>query len=132
VGSNIREFQMGLSRFKSDIDVNVGKLHRAVALEGLKGVVRMTPVDTGRARANWQVTQDVPATSEVDGEDKGGGRTIAAGSGAIAGAPPYSVTYIANNLPYIETLEDGGSTQAPNGMLNVTYQRLQNWLARMR
>jgi hypothetical protein len=132
MGSNIREFRMGLDRFKADIDVNVGKLHRAVALEGLKGVVRMTPVDTGRARANWQVTQDVPATGERDATDKGGGATLAAGGATIERAPAYSVTFIANNLPYIETLEDGGSTQAPNGMLNVTYQRLQNWLARMR
>jgi hypothetical protein len=132
VGSNIREFQMGLSRFKADIDVNVGKLHRAVALEGLKGVVRMNPVDTGRMRANWQVTQDVPATDEVEAEDKGGGKTIAAGSGVIAGAPPYSVTYIANNVPYAEAIENGSSKQAPAGMLNVTYQRLVRWLQRQR
>lgn len=132
MGSNIRDFTLGLDRFVEDIDQNVEKLHRAVALEGLKGVVRMTPVDTGRARANWQVTQDAPAMGEVDGTDKGGGATIGGGSTAALSAPAYSETFITNNLPYIEALEGGSSKQAPAGMLAVTFVRLRNWLERKR
>lgn len=132
MGSNIRDFTLGLDRFAKEIDENVEKVHRAVALEGLNGVVRMTPVDTGRARANWQVTQDVPATGDTEATDKGGGATINTGNAAIGQAPAYSVTYLTNNLDYIETLEGGSSKQAPAGMLSVTFNRLNAWLARRR
>lgn len=132
MGSNIRDFKLGLDKFVKETDENVGKIHRAVLLEGLKGVVRMTPVDKGRARGNWQVTHGAPATGELETEDKRGGLTIARGSAAAMEAKPYSVSHIANNVPYIERLEDGYSAQAPAGMLNVTFLRLQAWLQRRR
>ena len=131
MSSNIREFSLALSKDARDwAPEQVQKAHRAVALEALRGVVQMTPVDTGRARANWQVTQDAPATGEVDATDKSGAGTINIGAGEIAKAQPYTITYIANNLPYIEELEGGSSTQAPAGMLNATYSRLKSWLGR--
>ena len=132
MGSNIREFEMGLDRFVEDIDTNVGKVHRAVLLEGLKGVVQMTPVDKGRARANWQVSHGAPATDQVEATDKRGAATRARGAAVIAEAEPYSVTYLTNNVDYIEELENGSSQQAPSGMLNVTYNRLRAWLGRRR
>lgn len=133
MSSNIREFDLALAKDAREWPAEqVEKVHRAVALEALKGVVRMTPVDTGRARANWQVSQDAPATGEVDATDKPGAATIGAGSVEIAAARPFTVTYVTNNLPYIEELEGGSSKQAPAGMLNVTYNRLRGWLARQR
>lgn len=132
MGSNIREFSLGCQRFTAGIDDHVSRIHRAVTLEGLRGVVLMTPVDTGRARANWQVTTDLPAVAVLDAEDKSGGRTIAGGNAVIGTVKPYSVTFIANNVPYIEELEGGSSRQAPAGMLNVTFARLQRWLERPR
>jgi hypothetical protein len=132
VSSNLKEFELGLDEFENETDRQVEKLHRAVALEALKGVVLMSPVDTGRFRANWQVTPGTPATTELDQVDKPGGRTIAAGSAEIAKAQAYSVTWITNNVPYAEELENGSSQQAPQGMLNVTYNRLVAWLARKR
>lgn len=132
MGSNIREFSLGCQRFTAGIDDHVGRIHRAVALEGLRGVVLMTPVDTGRARANWQVTTDAPAVLATEKTDRSGGRAIAEGVGVIGTVKPYSVTYIANNVPYIEELEGGSSRQAPAGMLNVTFARLQRWLERPR
>lgn len=132
MGSNIRDFTLGLDRFVEDIDKNVGKVHRAVTFEGLRGVVLMTPVDLGRAKGAWNVSNDAPDLSEPGTFDKSGGPTIARASGEIAAAAPYSVTYIANAVPYIEALEGGSSTQAANGMLNVTFVRLRNWLERQR
>lgn len=132
MASNIREFEMGLKEFADSIPAQVGQLHRAVMLEGLKGIVQMTPVDTGRARGNWQVTMDSPAAGEVDAEDKSGGVTLAKGTQGIQQVQPYSVSWITNNLDYIESLESGHSQQAPHGMLNVTFNRLQSWLARKR
>lgn len=132
MGSNIRDFHLGLEKYKNDIPENVRKVHRAVSLEALKGVVRMSPVDTGRLRANWQVSNGSPATGDLDATDKRGGATIAKGSTANASAEPYTETFITNNLPYSEFIENGGSDQAPQGMLNVTFNRLRAWLARQR
>jgi hypothetical protein len=132
MASNIKEFSLALRKDAAEwAPGEVRKIHRAAALEAVKGLVRMTPVDTGRARANWQVTQGVPAVGDTEATDKGGAATIAAGSETIGGAQPYSVTYITNNVPYIERLEAGHSqNQAPAGMLNATFSRLKGWLAR--
>jgi hypothetical protein len=132
MASNIREFEMGLKEFADSIPQQVGQLHRAVMLEGLKGVVLMTPVDTGRARGNWQVSIGSPAVGELETTDKAGGSTIAKGSQGIQQVQPYTVSWITNNLDYIEALEGGHSQQAPAGMLNVTFQRLKGWLGRQK
>lgn len=95
------------------------------AVDLLAGVVMMTPVDTGRARGNWTVESG--GSSSTPGIDKNGGQTIAAGAGVIDRATakgiPQTIT-LANNLPYIEVLENGSSRQAPHGMVVVTRTRL--------
>ena len=79
-----------------------------------------TPVDTGRARGNWQTTIGKPATGNVDAEDKGGGATIAKVAGAVQGWDGMGDAFLSNNLPYINRLENGYSGQAPSGMVRVT------------
>lgn len=91
-------------------------------------IVKRTPVDTGRARSNWNVSKNIVddtvrerTTQSVTLQDVPPAK----------GDEPY---YIANNLPYIKMLEYGGysknsttgktvngySRQAPNGMVGVT------------
>src|SRR5690606_23664498 len=110
-----------------------------------------TPVDSGRARGNWQVTIGTPASGVVPVSDKQGGQTIAKGTETINAIPPFDVVWITNNMPYIEVLEyglfnppdpgpskdprpdrkgrvlvkDGYSQQAPQGMVGVTLAELR-------
>ena len=50
--------------------------------------------------------------------------------GAVAGpAPFFGKITLYNNLPYIEALEDGHSTQAAQGMVAVTLANLRAALA---
>ncbi len=84
----------------------------AAAVSTCNAIVIGTPVDTGRARANWQPTVNTPAQGET-------------GSGTEASAEFGTSTlndtlYFANNLPYIEPLEQGHSQQQPNGWVRVT------------
>lgn len=69
-----------------------------------------TPVDTGRARANWFVAEGAPR--------------IATTESVTAQKPPSlkgdSVIYITNSLPYIVPLEYGHSKQAPAGMVRLS------------
>lgn len=100
-------------------------IQKKLVLEALRRVVLRTPVDTGRARGNWQTTIAEPSQAILDVTDKDGNATIQKGLAAIATLPPYQVVYITNNLEYIEVLEDGSSTQAPEGMVALTIQELR-------
>jgi hypothetical protein len=99
--------------------------HKKLVLQALRGIVKRTPVDTGRARGNWQVTIGSPASDIVDGTDKSGGTTIAQGLATVVGLRPFSIVWLTNNLPYAVSLEGGWSGQAPVGMVAVTIAELQ-------
>ncbi|MEK9721878.1 MAG: hypothetical protein VW405_00155 [Rhodospirillaceae bacterium] len=118
---NLHEFLSDVDKFgRKTVPEKLTTLHRKIALQALEGVVNRTPVDTGRARGNWQTTTGRPAIGEVAGTDQDGGSTVAAGLVPLAGLEPFSSVWITNNVPYIEELEHGSSAQAPAGMVEVT------------
>jgi len=104
---------------------------KKLSLEALEGLVDMTPVDTGRAKGNWNVTTAGRSMAKATDSrmDKTGGNSIATGTEKILRATaknrvPKSV-YITNNVDYIEDLENGNSKQHNSqGMLKVTVNRL--------
>lgn len=100
------------------------RAHRLLAIAGLQGVVTRTPVDTGRARANWQASNGAPVLDQLDTTDAG--KALSQGRGVIDQAPKFATTYITNNLDYIQFLEEGSSSQAPQGMVAVTIEELQS------
>lgn len=86
-------------------------------------VIRRTPVDTGRARGNWQFQEGTPPTGTLDVEDKNGFGTLSKVELLFQKWIPWkAVGYFVNNLPYILRLENGWSKQArnPNGMVKVS------------
>ena len=107
---------------------NLRDVVRIIALEALKRVVMRTPVDTGRARANWQVEIGGGNFEVLTEVDKSGTVTITKGSQAIAqykDEDGFPTITIFNNLPYIERLETGYSNQSPAGMVAITVAELQ-------
>lgn len=98
---------------------------RKISLEALRRVVLKTPVDTGRARANWQLTTGSPAEGVIDAKDKQGAKTLRKGANEVAKIKGTPVVYITNNVDYIEVLEQGSSSQAPQGMVAVTISELK-------
>jgi hypothetical protein len=116
-----REFDLDLKLYGSTMPADaVRNLRAAAALEILKGCVLMTPVDTGRARGNWQTNAGAPAEGFVDDmKDKQGGSTIQAGLSVISGEPdPYVPIWLHNGVPYIEFLDDRFH------MVDVTVERV--------
>jgi len=99
------------------------KWQKDIVLAILEGVVDLTPVITGRARGNWQVTIGKAATSETGITDKDGDPTKAAGLEALTGLIPMQVVFIANNVPYVLYLEEGTEHTRPRAMLARTLQR---------
>ena len=101
-------------------------MQKKVVLEALRRLVEKTPVDTGRARGNWQVTIASPAEGQVEVTDSDGAATLVKGLASLIGLPNFQIVWISNNVDYIEKLEHGGSKQAPEGMLAITFEELRN------
>jgi len=122
-------FSDDVQGFAAKAGKSVDETMRAIALELFSSTIKDTPVDTGRARGNWQTTIGAPATGEVDrlGEDE----SVKEVSATVADFSGGKVIYLSNNLPYIYRLEyDGWSDQAPGGMLRKNVARIQQIVAK--
>lgn len=128
--SNLAQFNRELDAFAKKVPEQATIIQKKVVLEALRRLVMRTPVDTGRARGNWQVTIAEPAEGQLEVNDKEGDTTISKGLAALTGLPDAQVIWISNNVDYIELLEHGSSKQAPEGMLAITVEELRNWLRR--
>ncbi len=108
--------------FLKGADKKLGQFTRKVAINTLNSVTLKTPVDTGRARASWNIADSFTPDLSVAPEKDAG--QIA--SSALETKQKASLLkdgnkfIISNNLPYIEKLEGGSSQQAPAGMVRVT------------
>lgn len=103
-------------------------------------IVLRTPVDTGRARGNWNVAEGFDDSSTSDSTSP---KYASADSLPVKDGTNEDI-YISNNLPYIGVLEYGGypnppknptgktvngySRQAPNGMVGVTVASAEKYL----
>lgn len=122
--------------FASDVEAyakkagaSLDETSRAIVLELFGSVIKDTPVDTGRAKGNWQTTIGAPATGTVD--RLGESEAMADVSQQTSSFGAGKVIYLSNNLPYIYRLEyDGWSQQAPGGMLRKNVARIQSIVAK--
>ena len=129
MSANTAEFNAKVRNFAQVLAPKKFELFfKKVALTALKKLVEKTPVDTGRARGNWQLTINYPADWEIDTEDRTGSGTIAKGRNRLRGLPQHGigqVVFISNNVPYAKDLDEGRrSHQAPRGMLQPTIDEL--------
>lgn len=118
-------FSDDLAKFEAKTSEKLDLAVRKIALELFSRVILKTPVDTGRARANWQVSIGALPNGTLQLEDKTGQATISAATARTAGVEAGDVIYLSNNLPYAERLEDGYSLQAPAGMVALSVQEFQ-------
>jgi hypothetical protein len=121
--SSLKQFAVRMKGRGAKVPDRADQIVREVALAADRTVVRATPVDTGRARANWQATLGAPAVGTLDG---GAGKRASVASatgrnaGVIAGykgGRADSAVFLTNNLPYIVPLNNGSSQQAPAGFV---------------
>jgi hypothetical protein len=127
-------FSGDIARFASNVQAQNDQQVRVIALELFRRVILKTPVDTGRARANWQFSRDTPSAVPTAETDKSGGATVEKIGSELQKEQAGGVFWLANNLPYIRVLEygeypdpnagtktvGGYSKQAPAGMVRVT------------
>lgn len=118
-------FALDIAKFAEDAKGAIDDVMREIIIEIGGSVIRMSPVDTGRFRGNWQFSIGAPEHAQLDRLDKNGS---AATAELVNGAIQFKAgetAYIVNNLPYAIRLEYGWSDQAPAGMVRITLDRFQ-------
>lgn len=126
--STPRQAAVKIRQIAKNVEQNAALVVRKAALAIDQALVLNTPVDTGRARANWQVNVGAPATGDVtvfppsnktDAIGVRGASSEFAITAAIEATRGYQggTIFIVNNLPYIVPLNDGHSKQAPSGFV---------------
>lgn len=125
------QWTMDLNKYVKKTKTQISEVRTSYAYALYSSIVRKTPVDTGRARANWNISAGSPDASTTENT-----RKTPQPKSRMPEVYGDESIYISNNLPYIETLEYGGypknpkggngktingySKQAPEGMVGVT------------
>lgn len=124
--SGLAEFSRQLRAFNKTVKDDAEKLIRTVALTLEEELVLRTPIDTSRARTNWQLTVGSKPSSEVPFTEGSRGSTAseaytAAMNAAVKAAAEIKLgkpTYVSNCVHYIVDLNDGTSRQAPRNFVS--------------
>jgi len=124
---NLFAFNADLKKFSRTVGVEFSKVKKKVSFDIFAGLIDTTPVDTGRARSGWAMTDSSPSAF-VAPEGAASYPKPSVAEQPASFADPYSLIYIVNNVPYIRRLEFGHSKQAPNGMVRVTIARVESGL----
>ena len=118
--------RINLSQIGSYSQEKYEKLLRATVLETDSRLKQASPVDTGRFRMSWAISEN--GTPGYDAGPDPGSTTI---------TPPRRLDYqveraggvyhIHNNLPYAEPLANGHSPQAPAGWTDLIAREMTAW-----
>ena len=113
-----------MDQYATRVERNGPLVVRIVAKAIAPTLVYSTPIDTSRARLNWQAAiGSVPSGTLFDKPDKPPSPAygaVTAINAILATAATYaggSYLAIANNLSYIQKLNDGYSAQAPKAFV---------------
>ena len=111
MASNEANFNRAALQLEAEMLEAVEIEFKSIAFEFLARVQLGTPVDTGRARANWGLVDSAPGTTEDN-------PVVSVTKDGI------NVIFLYNNLPYIISLEMGSSQQAPSGFIRLVAAEL--------
>lgn len=121
LGDVVREIVMTAAYFVDERSP-VGK--REIWADNISRASRGLPLTPagylgGHFRANNQYKFGTPATDEVEGIDPSGAQAMAKIKASVLASPVAGLHYISNSVPYAQALEDGHSTQAPQGIYGL-------------
>ena len=131
------KWTMDLNKYCKDKEVEIKDVRKTYAFALYSSIVKKTPVDTGRARGNWNISVGHDVTTEST-DTKPQYKNV----DDVPEVKGDETIFISNNLPYITKLEYGGypnppkggkgktingySKQAPEGMVGVTLANNKN------
>ena len=144
----IKGFQTDLEKFAKLLDLAPSIVVKRIVFDAHGRISKRTPVDTGRARASWDVKQGTPSdfvppitvgsVRKKGKTDLGSGLgENALGKGAANGGEIKDVAteisaidgkqevYVTTALDYMQYLEKGSSKQAPAGMVRISIAEIE-------
>jgi hypothetical protein len=125
--TNLNGFEDFISDAMGEIEEDAQQIMVKIGIDLWRSIVLKTPVDTGRARASWNMQWGSP-----DGSVPSDGAHDTPRTPSISGQAGMGKLHISSNLNYIQFLEEGspgpGSDQAPQGMVQVSLQELTSQL----
>lgn len=131
--ASLTEFSIRIRGVGKDLSKRADRLTAQVLLVCAATVVLRTPVDTGRARANWQANAGDPAPGVAPtpaSPSAGPTEALARAQRVAAAYKGGKALYLTNNLPYIGALNRGHSKQAPANFVQaavaVGVQKIRN------
>lgn len=125
---SIQSFDKELKAFTKRTDVSMDVSVRKIALALYDGITEKTPVKTGRAKGNWNLSVSSMDRSVDDSATSTPFGRPAKAPGMMKGDGD-KIIWITNSLPYINSLEHGHSErQAPSGMLSLTVNEVRSSL----
>ncbi len=115
-------FEQQLAKFREKVEKKSSQVCVKVGLDLHKMIVKRTPVDTGRLKANNQITAGSKASSATTDTDKTGASTIGNGVSAMNSFKLGQDIWICNNVEYAYPIEFEGhsSKKAPEGFFRVS------------
>lgn len=109
----LEKFSSQLEGFVKATEHAMTNTLREIVVEVGIGVIKFSPVRTGRFKGNWQMTVGTPSTHSSSGTDPSGEATIAELKVMAATLNPGEVAYIVNNLTYAYNVEVMGWEVTP-------------------
>lgn len=150
----MKSFELQMKEFENMTTQSAEYLFRTTCFNLSDGIITKTPVDEGRAKANWQPDINRTETSKLDDTDKSGKKTVDKAKALTNKLQLGQYFTLTNNLDYIEALEfglypnppkkgspikgtsnpvqyeilttGGFSNKSPAGMIGVTLMNFQN------
>lgn len=143
VGPRYSQFTMSISDFIASSKAKADLVARKTMFELGKSVIEMSPVGNpslwkekapkgyvgGHFRGSWQFSIGSPPGGDTVAIDPTGAQTIALLQASVADVKMGDTGYVVSNAPYAQALEYGHSTQAPAGMVRITLERFDAFVA---
>ena len=112
-----------LGRTGKNIEQRADLIKRKIALEIYRELIETTPVDTGRAKAGWNMGPML--TNNVPPKDKSGyGYDVNSNVDPSMAPQGADIIYLYNNVEYIGRLNAGSSTQAPREFVQIAIDKV--------
>ena len=112
-------FEDVINKWIEETEEKIDDVLQTIIIKVGSELIRLSPIDTGHFKGNWQLTFD-GNTHELEREDTVGSATLSALSLKANSFTAGQVAYIQNHVEYGYDLEYGSSQQAPNGVVRIT------------
>lgn len=121
--------------YHEQVEQTLERAVRAYAINTLAELSIRSPVDTGRFRGNWNITEGSADETTINFKDVAApkdGETFpmpdynSLGQTAAASYQLGGSIWITNNLPYAQRLNEGWSKQAPANFVEIALKKSEN------